>query len=104
MSPRPSLAIIGTGIAGLGCAHFLHSQYDLTLFDPNAHVGGHTNTIDVAEPSGPVPFDTGFMVFNRVTYPYLVTLFEELQVPVQRTDMSFSVQHVPSGLGSRAPA
>lgn len=98
MSPRPSLAIIGTGIAGLGCAHFLHSQYDLTLFDPNAHVGGHTNTIDVAEPSGPVPFDTGFMVFNRVTYPYLVTLFEELQVPVQRTDMSFSVQHVPSGL------
>lgn len=98
MSSRPTLAIIGTGIAGLGCAHFLHRQYDLTLFDPNAHVGGHTNTIEVSEPGGPVAFDTGFMVFNRVTYPYLVTLFEELQVPVQRTDMSFSVQHVPSGL------
>ncbi len=98
MSPRPSLAIIGTGIAGLGCAHFLHRQFDLTLFDPNNHVGGHTNTIEVVESGGPVSFDTGFMVFNRVTYPYLVTLFEELQVPVQRTDMSFSVQHVPSGL------
>lgn len=98
MSSRPSLAIVGTGIAGLGCAHFLHRQYDLTLFDPNAHVGGHTNTIEVAEPGGPVPFDTGFMVFNRVTYPHLVTLFEELKVPVQPTDMSFSVQHVPTGL------
>jgi len=99
MSSRPSLAIVGTGIAGLGCAHFLHRQHELSLFDPNAHVGGHTNTIEVAETGGrPVPFDTGFMVFNRVTYPFLVALFEELKVPVQRTDMSFSVQHVPAGL------
>jgi predicted NAD/FAD-binding protein len=95
---RPTLAIVGTGIAGLGCAHFLHRRYALTLFERGDHVGGHTHTIEVAEPAGPVPFDTGFMVFNRVTYPYLVQLFEELGVPVRRTDMSFSVQHVPSGL------
>ena len=95
---RPTLAIIGTGIAGLGCAHFLHRRFDLTLFERNAHAGGHTNTIEVEEAGRPVPFDTGFMVFNRVTYPYLCSLFEELKVPVQPTDMSFSVQHVPSGL------
>lgn len=46
-----SLAIIGTGIAGLGCAHFLHRHFDLTLFEQNSHVGGHTNTVDVEEPS-----------------------------------------------------
>jgi predicted NAD/FAD-binding protein len=95
---RPTLAIIGTGIAGLGCAHFLHRRFDLTLFERNAHAGGHTNTLDVQEPGRTVPFDTGFMVFNRVTYPYLCALFEELKVPVQRTDMSFSVQHCPTGL------
>lgn len=95
---RPTLAILGTGIAGLGCAHFLHRRFDLTLFERNAHTGGHTNTIDVDESGRPVPFDTGFMVFNRVTYPYLCALFEELKVPVQPTDMSFSVQHVPSDL------
>ncbi len=95
---RPTLAIIGTGIAGLGCAHFLHRRFDLTLFEKNDYPGGHTNTIEVSQDGRAVPFDTGFMVFNRVTYPYLVTLFEELRVPVQRTDMSFSVQHGPAGL------
>jgi uncharacterized protein len=95
---RPTLAIIGTGIAGLGCAHFLHRRFDLSLFEREAHAGGHTNTIEVSEAGRAVPFDTGFMVFNRVTYPYLCALFDELKVPVQRTDMSFSVQHVPTGL------
>jgi predicted NAD/FAD-binding protein len=95
---RPTLAIIGTGIAGLGCAHFLHRRFDLALFEREAHAGGHTNTIEVSEAFRAVPFDTGFMVFNRVTYPYLCALFDELKVPVQRTDMSFSVQHVPTGL------
>lgn len=95
---RPSLAIVGTGIAGLGCAHFLQRRFDLTLFDPNTHIGGHSNTVLVDEPGGQVPVDTGFMVFNRVTYPNLIRLFDELGVATQRTDMSFSVQHVPTGL------
>lgn len=97
-APRPRLAIVGTGIAGLGCAWFLRHRFDLTLFEENAHVGGHTNTIDIAGPGQPVAFDTGFMVFNRVTYPNLCRFFDDLQVPVKPTSMSFSVQHLPARL------
>jgi predicted NAD/FAD-binding protein len=92
------LAIIGTGIAGLGCAYFLHPSHDLTLFEKNDYAGGHTNTVTVQEGSTPVPIDTGFMVYNQVTYPNLTRLFRELGVSVKPTSMSFSVQHLPSGL------
>lgn len=93
-----TLAIIGTGIAGLGCAHFLHARYDLTLYEQHDSAGGHTNTITVDEQGRAVPIDTGFMVFNRVTYPNLTRLFRELGVATKPTEMSFSVQHTPSGL------
>jgi predicted NAD/FAD-binding protein len=93
-----TLAIIGTGIAGLGCAHFLHARYNVTLFEQNEHAGGHTNTVTVEEAGRRVPIDTGFMVFNHVTYPNLTRLFRELGVATKPTDMSFSVQHRPSGL------
>ena len=97
-----SLAIIGTGIAGMGCGHFLHNDFDLTIYEQNNYVGGHTNTISVDELEGSgvkqVHFDTGFMVFNHETYPYLTKLFSDLKVETKKTDMSFSVQHVPSGL------
>jgi predicted NAD/FAD-binding protein len=94
------LAIIGTGIAGLGCAHFLQRDYDLTLFEQNSYAGGHTNTVTVSEPDTgrPVPIDTGFMVFNHVTYPLLTRLFRELAVPTKPTLMSFSVRDADSGL------
>ncbi len=94
------LAIIGTGITGLGCAHFLHRQFDLTLFESADYAGGHTNPVTVAEPGTgrPVPIDTGFMVFNHVTYPLLTRLFRELAVPTKPTRMSFSVRHAGSGL------
>ncbi len=94
------LAIIGTGIAGLGCAHFLHRHFDLTLFEQNDYVGGHTNTVTAAEPDTgrQLPIDTGFMVFNKVTYPLLTRLFEQLQVPIKPAAMSFSVRHGASGL------
>ncbi len=97
----PKLAIIGTGIAGLGCAHFLHRDYDLTLFEQNDYAGGHTNTVTVREPhtGRKVPkIDTGFMVFNHATYPLLTRLFRELAVPTKPTLMSFSVRHAASGL------
>lgn len=93
-----SLAIIGTGIAGMGCAHKLQHKYDLTIFEQNDYVGGHTNTLVVKEEEKDVFIDTGFMVFNFETYPNLCELFDEIKAPVKKTDMSFSVQYVPSGL------
>ena len=92
------VAIIWTGIAGLGCAHFLHRRCSLTLYEKNNYVGGHTNTVSVAEENRSVPIDTGFMVFNEVTYPNLVKLFRELGVATKPTKMSFSVQHLPTRL------
>lgn len=96
----PKLAIIGAGISGLGCAHFLHRDFDVTIFEQNPHVGGHTNTVTVPEKDTgrPLPIDTGFMVFNYETYPQLTRLFGELRVPVKKTDMSFSVRHEDTGL------
>ncbi len=91
-------AIIGTGIAGLGCAYFLNRRFDLTIYEKNDYAGGHTNTVTVAEETRSVPIDTGFMVFNEVTYPNLTRLFRDLQVKVQPAPMSFSVQHRPTGL------
>ena len=92
------IAIIGTGIAGLGCAHLLQRRFDLALYEKNDYAGGHSNTISVAEDNRSVPVDTGFMVFNEVTYPNLTRLFRELGVATQPTNMSFSVQHLPTGL------
>lgn len=92
------IAIIGTGIAGMGCGHFLYKKYDLTLFEQNDYIGGHTHTISVDDDGTPIPVDTGFIVYNEVTYPNLTRLFKELKVPTKPTSMSFSVQHLPSGL------
>lgn len=94
------IAIIGTGIAGMGAAHFLHRHHDLVIFEANDYVGGHTNTVDAVEPgtARPVPVDTGFMVYNEVTYPLLTRLFAQLEVPVKKTTMSFSVRDDATGL------
>jgi uncharacterized protein len=95
---RQRLAIVGTGIAGMGCAHFLHPHYDLTVYEQNSYIGGHTNTVTVQEGTREVPIDTGFMVFNHVTYPLLTRLFRELEVETKPTNMSFSVTHLESGI------
>lgn len=94
------LAIIGTGIAGMGCAHFLQRDFDLTLFEQDSRVGGHSNTVTVEEPGTgrSLPIDTGFMVYNRVTYPLLTRLFAQLGVESKPTNMSFSVRHADTGL------
>ncbi|MDB6151837.1 MAG: transhydrogenase subunit alpha [Chthoniobacteraceae bacterium] len=95
---RKKLAIIGTGISGLGCAHFLHKEFDLTLYEQNDYAGGHANTIIVPEQERLIPIDTGFMVYNETTYPNLTRLFRELNVETKPTDMSFSVQYRPANL------
>src|ERR1700685_2149942 len=94
------LAIVGTGIAGLGCAPFLHREFDVTLYEQNTYAGGHSNTVLVEElaTARSLPVDTGFMVFNRVTYPHLIRLFAQLGVETKPTKMSFSVRHADSGL------
>ncbi len=92
------LAIIGTGIAGLGLGHFIHKEFDIVYYDNGDYIGGHTNTVDVAEANKLFPIDTGFIVFNEVTYPNLTRLFKELSVEIKNSSMSFSVQHLPTRL------
>jgi len=92
------LAVIGTGISGMGAAYLLRDRFAITLCDKNDYVGGHTCTVTVCEDGRDLPVDTGFMVYNEVTYPNLTRLFHELDVATKPTSMSFSVQHRPSGI------
>ena len=95
------LAIVGSGISGLGAAHAMKGHADITLFEADSYFGGHTHTVDITldTPRGPVTHgvDTGFLVFNERTYPNLIALFDELKVETAKTDMSFSVQAVQGG-------
>lgn len=92
------VAIIGSGVAGLGCAWNLRDCAEIEIYERDSRPGGHTNTVEVRTPSGPLRVDTGFIVFNKVTYPNLCALFDELGVAAQPSEMSFSVQHLASGL------
>jgi predicted NAD/FAD-binding protein len=92
------IGIVGTGVAGLACAWNLRNHAALTLLEKDVRPGGHTNTVTVEEDGRPVPIDTGFIVFNKVTYPNLCRLFEDLEVAIKPSEMSFSVQHAPTGL------
>jgi len=95
---RQRIAIVGSGISGLACAHFLHPCHDITVFEQDGRIGGHSNTVSVAEPDTEISIDTGFMVYNEVTYPLLTRLFRDLDVATKPTLMSFSVQHVADSL------
>jgi len=92
------IAIVGTGISGLTAAHRLAGRHELTLFEANDYVGGHTNTVDVEIDGERHAIDTGFIVFNDWTYPNFIALLNRLGVPSQPTEMSFSVRCDQSGL------
>ncbi|HPZ48803.1 MAG TPA: FAD-dependent oxidoreductase [Propionibacteriaceae bacterium] len=87
MHPAGHIAIIGSGVAGLTAAHLLSRRFAVTLYEADSRPGGHAHTHDIDG----TPVDTGFIVFNDRTYPTLIRLFGELDVPVQRSDMSMSV-------------
>ena len=105
---KKKVAIIGAGISGLGCAYALrqHPDLEITLFEGGNHIGGHSNTVDLTleTPDGQLTHgvDTGFLVFNRKTYPRLVRLFEEIQVPIAPSEMSFSVSIDTGGKTGRS--
>ena len=88
-SHRKKIAIIGSGISGLGLASLLHPYHDITIYEKNAYIGGHSRTIDAVTQDGTVAVDTGFIVFNKRNYPLLTRLFDHLRVPYVESDMSF---------------
>lgn len=92
------IGIVGSGISGLGAAHYLAKQNDVTVFEAAGYAGGHTNTIQVTEERRQFPVDTGFIVFNDKTYPELLKLFNELNIAWGESDMSFSVNNRHTGL------
>jgi predicted NAD/FAD-binding protein len=93
-----NIAIIGSGIAGLTCAWRLAGHHQVTLFEAEPAVGGHTATVDVSTPQGKYAIDTGFIVYNDRTYPRFMGLLSELGISGQKTQMSFSVHNPQSGL------
>ncbi len=92
------IAIIGTGIAGNVVAHQLHRDHDITLFEANNHIGGHTHTHAVTSNGKTYAVDTGFIVYNDRTYPSFIALLDELGVASQPTTMSFAVKCDATGL------
>ena len=92
------IAIIGSGIAGNVAAYHLNKEHDITLFEQNSHIGGHTHTHSIEDATGNLSIDTGFIVLNDRTYPNFIKLLEELDVDIQKTEMSFSVKCENTGL------
>jgi predicted NAD/FAD-binding protein len=92
------IAIVGTGVSGLVAAQDLHRRHDITVFEADARIGGHVNTIDVTVDGRDYAVDTGFIVYNQRNYPHFTQLLRDLRVATQPTDMSFGVSDAATGL------
>jgi predicted NAD/FAD-binding protein len=91
-SKRLNIAVVGSGISGMSSAWLLSHAHDVTVYEIEGRIGGHSNTVQAPGKSGgPVPVDTGFIVYNDVNYPNLVALFEHLKVPTKASEMSLAV-------------
>ncbi|MBR9842812.1 MAG: FAD-dependent oxidoreductase [Rhodobacteraceae bacterium] len=85
---RRKIAIVGGGISGLAAAYLLAERHEVVLFEAEPSLGGHARTV-MAGCNGDQPVDTGFIVFNYANYPHLTSMFRDLDVPVEKSDMSF---------------
>tara|TARA_B100001123_G_scaffold392488_1_gene471688 strand:- start:79 stop:1320 length:1242 start_codon:yes stop_codon:yes gene_type:complete len=87
------IAVIGSGISGLSAAHFLSKKYTVDLFEKDNHFGGHSYTVEVpaTNEKNLISLDLGFIVFNKKNYPNLIKLFQNLKIPYEKSNMSFSV-------------
>ena len=99
ISNRRQVAVVGSGVSGLTAAWALQQAADVTLYEADDRLGGHAHTHDIARPTGgSVAVDTGFIVHNAETYPFLLRLFAEVGVTTQNSDMSMSVRCDGCGL------
>ena len=85
------IAVIGSGISGLSASYYFSKKYKVDLFEQDDHFGGHSYTYDIKEDNKIIAVDLGFIVFNEQTYPNLIRFFNELNVPFEKSNMSFSV-------------
>jgi len=85
------IAVVGSGISGLSSAYYLSKKHHVDLFEREDHFGGHSYTIDISFGSKKISIDIGFIVFNFKTYPNLINFFEENEIEIEKSDMSFSV-------------
>ncbi len=92
------IAVVGGGISGLSCAWLLAARHDVTVFEAEGRMGGHSHTVDALCGLRQVPVDTGFIVYNEPAYPNLTALFRHLDVPTRASDMSFAVSLDGGGL------
>ena len=92
------IAIIGTGISGLTAAYLLNRKHEITVFEKNDYIGGHTHTHTIKTKKSTLAVDSGFIVYNEVTYPNFIKLLDQLGVQRQKTTMGFSVKSVKKNL------
>lgn len=89
--PGQKIAIIGAGVSGMAAAWLLSKAHEVTIYEAEPRLGGHSHTVVAPTPEGPVAVDTGFIVYNEVNYPNLVALFDHLGVPTKTSNMGFAV-------------
>ena len=89
------IAIIGSGISGISAAYNLNNQFEISIFEKNAYIGGHSNTIQtIDDQQKPISIDTGFIVFNKKNYRNFVHFLNQLNVHFIKSDMSFSHENI----------
>ncbi|HQO39101.1 MAG TPA: FAD-dependent oxidoreductase [Spirochaetota bacterium] len=100
---RLSIAIAGSGVAGLTAAYILNREHNVTVFEKNDYPGGHTHTIVIDKgPDKGTPVDTGFIVMNHKNYPFFTKLLAQLGVKLRDSDMSFGYHCLENNLSIQA--